>query len=136
MKIEGEMPMAAPLEVFYSYAHKDERLRQKLETHLSNLKQRGFISAWHDRNISAGTDWAHQVDTHLNSAHLILLLISPDFIASTYCSSIEATRAMERHAAGKARVIPIILRPTDWQGVPFERLQALPANARPITTWP
>jgi len=67
---------------------------------------------------------------------LILLLISPDFVASTYCSSIEARRAMERHQAGEARVISIILRPTDWKGVQFERLQALPTNAKPITTWP
>ncbi len=47
--------MAAPLELFYSYAHKDERLRQKLETHLSNLQQQGLIFPWHDRNISART---------------------------------------------------------------------------------
>jgi len=55
MKIEGGMFMAAPLELFYSYAHKDERLRQKLETHLSNLQQQGLIFPWHDRNISART---------------------------------------------------------------------------------
>src|SRR6266568_6822785 len=136
MKIEGGMLMAAPLEVFYSYAHKDERLRQKLETHLSTLQQQGLIMPWHDRNISAGTDWEREIDVHLNTAHLILLLISPDFVASTYCSSIEARRAMERHQAGEARVISIILRPTDWKGVQFERLQALPTNAKPITTWP
>ena len=128
--------MTAPLEVFYSYAHKDERLRQRLETHLSTLLQQGLIAPWHDRNISAGTDWEREIDAYLNSAQLILLLISPDFIASTYCSSIECKRAMERHLAGEARVIPIILRPTDWQGVQFERLQALPTNAKPITTWP
>ncbi|MFL5590329.1 MAG: FxSxx-COOH system tetratricopeptide repeat protein [Ktedonobacteraceae bacterium] len=91
---------------------------------------------WHDRNISAGTDWEREIDAHLNTADLILLLISSDFIASTYCSSIEAIRAMERHEKGEARVIPVILRPTDWQGVAFERLQALPTNAKPITTWP
>src|SRR5713226_6383425 len=124
------------MEVFYSYAHKDEYWRERLVTHLSALQRQGVISGWHDRNISAGTAWATQIDEHLNSADIILLLISPDFIASDYCYSLEATRAMQRHHAGTARVIPVILHPTDWQGVPFEHLQALPTNAKAITTWP
>jgi tetratricopeptide (TPR) repeat protein len=129
---------AAPtkqIEVFYSYAHTDERLRKNLEAHLSNLKRQGIITEWHDRNISAGTDWADEVNTHLNTAHLILLLISADFIASDYCYSLEAKRAIERHEAREARVIPILLRPVEWKGVPFEKLQALPANAKPVTKW-
>lgn len=124
-----------PITVFYSYAHKDERYRLRLETCLSTLKRQGLIVTWHDRNISVGTEWAHEINTHLNSADLILLLISPDFIASDYCYSIEAQRAMERHHAGEARVIPILLRPTDWKGVPFARLQALPSQAKPVTKW-
>ncbi len=97
------------LKLFYSYAHEDGLWRRKLETHLSNLQRQGFIVSWHDRNISAGTAWKHEIDTHLNTAHIILLLISPDFIASEYCYSVEMTRAMERHQAGEARVIPCFL---------------------------
>jgi predicted ATPase len=123
------------LELFYSYAHTDERWRKRLEIHLSNLQRQGFIVAWHDRNISAGTTWANEIDAHLNTAQIILLLISPDFIASDYCYSIEMKRAMERHQAGEARVIPVILRPTDWEGTPFKQLQALPSNARPLSRW-
>src|SRR6266568_4717210 len=123
------------LELFYSYAHTDERWRRRLEIHLSNLQRRGLITGWHDRNISAGTAWASEIDKHLNTAHIILLLISPDFIASDYCYSIEMKRAMERHKAGEARIIPVILRPTDWEGTPFKQLQALPTNAKPLTRW-
>ncbi len=123
------------LELFYSYAHADERWCKRLEIHLSNLQRQGFIVAWHDRNISAGTTWASEIDSHLNTAQIILLLISPDFIASDYCYSIEMKRAMERHQAGDVRVIPVILRPTDWEGTPFKQLQALPTNARPVTRW-
>src|SRR5205085_8297896 len=71
----------------------------------------------------------------LNTARIIILLISTDFIASDYCYSIEMTRALERHKAGEARVIPIILRPTDLKNSPFSRLQALPKDAKPITRW-
>ena len=124
------------VEVFYSYSHRDEELREELERHLSILKRQGVITAWHDRKIGAGTEWKGQIDTHLNTAHVILLLISSDFLASDYCYDIEMRRAMERHAAGDARVIPIILRPVSWKGAPFEKLQALPKDAKPVTSWP
>lgn len=87
------------------------------------------------RDIGAGTEWANQIDNHLDTAHIILLLISPDFMASEYCYSIEMKRALERHEIGEARVIPILLRPVDWRDAPFSMLQALPRDARPVTTW-
>jgi hypothetical protein len=123
------------IKIFLSYSHKDENLRDELGKHLSLLKRQQIISAWHDRNISAGTEWASQISEHLETAKVILLLISADFLASDYCFDIEVKRAMERHNKGEARVIPIILRPTDWSSAPFGRLQALPNDAKPITTW-
>lgn len=124
-----------PIEVFYSYAHEDEKLRDELEKHLANLKRQKIITAWHDRNISAGTEWDDEIKNHLNRASVILLLISPDFMNSDYCNEVEVKRGMERHEAGEARVIPVILRPVDWKGAPFSKLQALPTDVRPITTW-
>lgn len=125
----------SPVEVFCSYAHADERWRKKLDTHLSMLKRQGLISTWSDRQISAGTDWKHDLDTHLNRASMILLLISPDFLASDFCYSVEMKRALERHQTGEARVIPILIRPVDWKGAPFAHLQALPTEAKPISAW-
>jgi tetratricopeptide (TPR) repeat protein len=123
------------VEVFYSYAHKDEKLRDALVEHLSTLRRQGYISEWHDRQIVAGTDWAQEIDIHLHSASLILLLISPSFIASDYCYGIEMQLALERHQAGQALVIPIILRPTDLKDTPFAALQFLPAHGKAVTTW-
>ncbi len=120
------------IEVFFSYSHKDEELRDELEKHLSILKHRELISAWHDRKISAGEEWKGMIDEHLNSAKIILLLISSDFLASKYCYDIEMKRAIERHNLGEARVIPIILRHAYWEGSPFSKLQALPTNAEPV----
>lgn len=122
-------------EVFFSYSHRDEALRDELAKHLSILRRQGIIDAWYDRQIPVGTEWAGEIDSHLNSAQIILLLISSDFLASDYCYDIELKRAMERHEAGTACVIPIILKPVDWHGAPFGKLQALPKNAQPITTW-
>lgn len=123
------------IEVFYSYAHEDEALRNQLDKHLATLKQQGLIAGWYDRKIIAGTQWADEIDAHLKSAQIILLLVSPDFIASPYCYGIEMEEAIRRHENGDAHVIPVILRPVDWTGTPFEKLQALPKNAKPVTKW-
>ncbi|MBE9180462.1 toll/interleukin-1 receptor domain-containing protein [Oculatella sp. LEGE 06141] len=128
-------PPIQAIEVFFSYSHKDEELRDELATHLSMLKRQGIISAWHDREISAGQEWAAEIFANLNSAHIILLLVSANFLASDYCYDKEMLRAMERHEARDARVIPIILKPCDWADAPFGKLQALPKNALPITKW-
>src|SRR5260370_14011943 len=121
--------------IFYSYAHEDEKLRQQLETHLSGLRRQGLVSEWHDRQIVPGTEWAYAINEHLNTAQIILLLISPDFLASDYCYSVEMQRALERHNAGEAYVVPVILRPVDWQGAPFATFQALPRDGQPIVLW-
>jgi TIR domain-containing protein len=123
------------IEVFFSYSHKDSDLRDELAKHLSILQRIGAITAWYDREITAGTEWAGEIDRHLNTADIILLLISADFLASDYCHDIELKRAMERHADGEACVIPVILREVDWRGTSFGKLQALPKNARPVTSW-
>lgn len=126
---------AQPVEVFCSYAHKDEDLWQALKSHLSSLQRQHVISLWYDRELLPGMDWAREIDERLNSARLILLLISAYFLDSDYCYGIEMRRAMERYGAGEAWVVPVLLRAVDWQDEPISRLQALPTNGRPITSW-
>jgi len=126
---------AGKMGIFFAYAREDEDLRDELEKHLSMLKREGVITSWHDRKIGAGKEWEGEIDTHLNTARVILLLISSDFIDSDYCWDVEVKRAMERHEVGEARVIPVILRKVDWKSAPFGKLQALPTDAKPLTSW-
>ena len=98
-------------------------------------KAQGLIHAWHDREIGAGQEWEGSIDENLEAANVILLLVSSSFLASPYCRDTEMKRALERHEAGEARVIPIIVRPVDWAGASFGKLQALPKNAEPVTSW-
>ena len=125
-----------PVKVFYSYAHEDEDLRDKLAKHLKSLERQGLIENWHDRCITGGNEWANEIDEHLESAELILLLISADFTHSDYCFDVEMKRAMVRHDANEARVVPIFLREVDCEGLIFGKLQGLPKDALPVTSWP
>ncbi len=124
-----------PVQLFYSYSHKDERLRRQLETHLSTLRRQDLISDWHFRKILPGREWEGAIDQNLECAEVILLLVSADFVGSDYCYDIELERALGKHESGKARVIPVIIRPTDWAGTPFSKLQALPEDTKPVTKW-
>jgi hypothetical protein len=121
--------------IFLSYSHKDETLREALEVHLALLKNQGVIEIWHDRKIGAGNNLDESINANLDEADVILLLVSPDFLASKYCWGVEVKRAMERHSDKSARVIPVILRPCDWQSAPFGNLLAAPKDGKPVRSW-
>ena len=122
--------------IFFSYSHKDEVFRNELEAHLALLKHEGLVEAWHDRRIVAGDVVDDAIFSQLETADVILLLVSSDFINSHYCYSREMARAMERHHAGQARVIPVILRHCDWSRAPFGKLLAVPRDGKPVASWP
>jgi len=123
------------IEILICYAHEDERMRQGLEKQLLILQRQKVVKLWHDHQISPGSDWEQNIDHHLNSAHIILLLVSADFMASDYCYGVEMKRALERHESGEACVIPVILSFVNWQSTPLGKLQVLPREGKPVTGW-
>lgn len=121
--------------LFFSYSHKDELWRDELAKHLSLLVRQGVISEWHDGRMLPGDEWEAEISENINKARIILLLISADFIASDHCFGKEMMLAMTKHEEGSAKVIPIILRSCLWRETPFGKLQALPRDGKPVTTW-
>ena len=121
--------------IFLSYSHADEDLKKELDKHLMPLKRSGKIETWNDRELIAGQEWNEEISAELNKADIILLLISIDFIASQYIWDKELSAAMKRHEDGTAQVVPVIMKNCLWQEMPFAKLQALPRNAKPVTTY-
>lgn len=122
--------------VFVSYSHKDDGLRSKFAEQLQILVNLGVIRPWYDRMIEVGKEWERQILRQLSSSHIILLLVSPSLCASEYAYGVEVQRAMALHRRGKARVLPIVLRPTPLlEHLPFGKLQLLPTDGRPVTRW-
>jgi TIR domain len=70
-----------------------------------------------------GDEFGDSISAELERADVMLLLVSPEFLASKYCYEIEMTRAMESHDAGEARVIPVVLRHCDWHAALFGKLR-------------
>lgn len=127
--------MSNPLKVFCCYARADQEMMVLLNKYLTPLQKLDQITIWSEANLNQGVDWGKELSQHLESADLILLLISPDFLASNYCYDIEMKRAIERHKQGDAVALPILLRPTYSKNMPFAPLQMLPRNGLPITKW-
>lgn len=121
--------------VVFSYSHVDEQLRNELEKHLSPLQRMGRITTWHDRRIVPGEEFDSEIDQHFAEADIVLLLVSPDFIASDYCYEVEMTNSIQRHKQGEAIVIPVILRPCAWHQLPFGKLLAATPDGKEIVKY-
>ena len=122
--------------VFYSYSHEDAHLRNRLSTYLDPLERNKTIVGWYDRKIEPGAKWEIEINNQIDTAHLILFLISENFLASDYCFGVEVERAMARQKSGDVKVIPILLKPCLWEESRFRELQIIPRDNRPITLWP
>lgn len=123
------------MEAFISYSHQDAAALERLHVHLATLKRDGLVTTWYDRNILAGDDLDEEISAHLESSGLFLLLVTPDFLNSDYCVEREMGRALERQAAGEARVIAIIAEPCDWQSTPLAKVKVVPCDGRAVSEW-
>ena len=121
------------LKVFCSYSHKDAKLLDQLDGHMASLRRSLAVDTWTDGMIKAGSDWRKEIMTSLETADVILLLISSDFLRSDFCQSIEFKRAIERHETDRTLIIPILLRPCDIKGTVLETFQCIPKGAKPVT---
>jgi tetratricopeptide (TPR) repeat protein len=128
-------PTPRALELFFSYAHEDERYRERLERHLSTLRNEGLVVDWHDGRIEPGADWDDEIRTRLARADIVLFLVSADFLASDYIARVEIGEALARAKQGSAHVIPVLVNPCDWGSTELAGLQALPSGAKAITSW-
>lgn len=120
-------------EVFISYSHHDEWLKNELLDHLAALKRSGTIDVWHDRMILAGGQLKEEIAAEIESSDIFLFLISPAFIASDFCMDKEYARAKERHGKGEAVVIPVIVRDCDWDVAGLRDFNGVPADGKAIT---
>ena len=125
-----------PLKVFIIYAHEDRAYKDDLLKSLKLLQKKGLVATWHDRDLLAGDEWEKVIRGHLQSAHLILPIISIDFFNSDYIEQVEIVEAFQRYEKGEAHILPIIARQCKWMDDPhISQLQALPEDGRPIARW-
>jgi hypothetical protein len=114
--------------VFYSYSHLDADERNRLSIYLAPLVRSEKIVEWYDRKIEPGKNWEYEISNQLESANLVLFLVSENFLASDYCFGVEVDRALGRFKRGEVRVVPILVKPCLWQVSRLSELQFIPRD--------
>jgi hypothetical protein len=120
---------------FISYSHADEKIKEKLHTHLAILRREGKIDAWQDQEILVGANLNQTISLALSSCELFIAIVSPDYLNSNYCYEKEFQQALELQAAGKMIIVPIIAEHCDWLNSPFREMKAVPKDGKPISDW-
>ncbi len=104
---------------------------RRLEKHLAPLTISGAAKITVDAEVTAPDA---PLRPHVMSADVVLLLISSDFLASSYCQRV-MREALVRAQAGTAQVFVVLVRRCDWDALPIAELPVLPANRQPIADW-
>ncbi|WP_437756548.1 toll/interleukin-1 receptor domain-containing protein [Sorangium sp. So ce1389] len=123
------------IRVYLSYAPEDDKPRSRLEAHLATMKREGLLETWCPKAIAAGQEQRGKIDENLRAADVILLCVSADYVASDYAYDVEVALAMQRWSLGEAQVVPILVRPAEWETLPYGRLDPLPRDRKPVSTW-
>ncbi|MGB2981639.1 MAG: toll/interleukin-1 receptor domain-containing protein, partial [Candidatus Zixiibacteriota bacterium] len=119
--------------VFISYSHKDEEWKDRLITHLGVLEKQGYLKTWDDRQIEGGDDWRSEIENAMDSAHVIVPMITADFLTSDFILNEEVTKMLERKRKARVRIMPLIVKPCAWDTVKWlKQLQARPKDGRPL----
>ncbi len=125
--------MNKPVHIFISYCHEDRDFLKGLQDHMIALKRDGSCDAWTDREILVGDTLDKEISSSLNSADIVLLLVSVHFLNSTYCISKEFQEALRRkEETGSPRIIPILTRACDWISIPELAALKAPLDGKPI----
>jgi Effector-associated domain 11/TIR domain len=124
-----------PIRIFISYSHEDEDYKNRLVKSLAALSRMGKIKIWEDRQILGGAEWSNDIFNALKNAHITVLMVSDSFVASDFCYGKELQAAIDLNTQGKMVILPVVVRPSDWSQLPFGKFQALPKNAKAVTSW-
>lgn len=124
-----------PARLYIGYAPEDAHHGEALRTHLSGLLREGLIFAWHDQQVTPGDVRLKKQLEHLEQADAVVLLVSPHYLASEHCATVEMRRAFARRSAGQCCVLPILVRPITLSGTPLDGLQLLPDNGVAVSRW-
>lgn len=123
------------LRIFISYSHRDDAILDRLKVHLRMLEREGSVETWSDREIHAGANVDSTIADAQDTTTVFMPLVSPDFLASSYCYDIEMKTALKKAASGKIAIIPVIAEPCDWLASPLKAFKALPKDGKPVSEW-
>ncbi len=125
---------------FISYARTDRPHLNRFLVHLDAIEKRAQWKFWHDQYLNPGDLFDKRIQDAIARSNLFILLMSPDFLKSTYImdEELKAIRAKRDADPNGTLIIRTVLHPCDLDMVARHR-QAVPSDPngrlRPISTW-
>jgi hypothetical protein len=128
--------MPEKVKVFLSYSHQDTDEKFTFLSQFTSLTRTENVVIWSDDEILPGKVWDAVIMEQLTSSHLIICLVSPNFISSDYAYVKELGKALGMQQTKKEFVIiPVLLSNTSLTGMPLSMYQTLPTDPRCIDAW-
>jgi internalin A len=133
--IDPVMSTPAPLKLFLSYSHLDERSIDELRKDLRVMERNGLMRPWYDRALTAGEKWEPAILNELKAAEIVVCQISRNYLASDACMA-ELNAAIERSASLEATVVAYVLNDCGWKEEKrLREFQLLPTDGKPLSDW-
>ena len=123
------------INVFFSYSFEDKLSIEKLRKHFLILERSALIKTFSFFEVEPGKDFKFELRNVMNDSDLILLFLSPDYLASNECYENQVLVAIRKNNDGDSLTIPILLKPCLWEETPLRTLRPLPKNEKPISMW-
>lgn len=122
-----------PAPIFLSFVSHDAKYARELEDHLAMFVRIG-VAELVSRSTRAPEDEPGALESKLDAAWVIVVLASARYLASAEHIDVHCARALQRHASGQAKIIPVRLRSCDLQNSPLAHLASIPRGERPIVS--
>lgn len=131
-RIRSGLAGSSSLPTFIAYSRKDEIFLDQLRAALVPYERIRELEVWYDSLTEPGQLWEREILSRLKRARIIILLLSNDFLQSSYCMDRELPRAMERQARGECELIPIVIRACRYDKLDLGKIQAILPKGKPI----
>lgn len=118
--------------VFISFSHCDELSLQRLRTMLAPAVRNTALDLWDDRRIGTGRGWRRAIEASLSRAHVAVLLVTSDFLASTFIASMELPAILLANRTRGLGIVWVPVGPSLFDQTPLAEIQAAIDPRRPL----
>lgn len=122
------------INIFISSVGADEAFRQEIKKRITILGRNIDLEVLYESEIKAGDDWRKEIKECFSQSEIVLLLISPDYVASEFHYTEILEKTIQKVKSGGSRVVPVHVRSVSWNELPIEELLPVPKEKN-LSAW-
>ncbi len=120
--------------IFICYSHVNSSLKERLVKALRvALGDDCELEVWDDKSIGTGELWLDKISQALDRAVIAILLITTEFLESTFIRNVEVPRLLERWQKEGIGIYPVILTYTPFKNISWlAKRNVYPPDQKPL----